>query len=464
VAKLYHLTGPKFELPEALGFHGELIRSPASNFPTMHWPDGRWCYEANGFLLMLHERRLSRQFGGGSLRTYAANLSHLLRFVDRNKIELASFTDAQFSLFMRGLAVDRRESQPEVPKRDANSILAIGRLSLDFLSWFGSSRGLPCLVGPTAQIRAERRRSKTDVSGKSIEHEYWHHHSFPVADPRKRRRPISASLIGRLTDAVLTASTTRFQRRRRYVMLLLLEITGGRRSEICALTVAAVRAASLMPKPSLRFRSSKTRSGTDKYREVPVARHDIAALIDYIEHARKPTISRTCGSASDQGFVLISETTGQALVPNTITQEVAALRTHAGIAEQACAHMFRHRFLTKIIVSLAEQHNATNKDAFRKSLLDHERLKEIARQWSGHSRISSIDCYVDYAFDELTSFRRTYDEVALSAALDSFATTLSHIEAELLAGEPPSLVAGRLRNLVRELQLEIKPKAINERG
>ena len=54
----------------------------------------------------------------------------------------------------------------------------------------------------------------------------------------------------------------------------------------------------------------------------------------------------------------------------TISNEIAKLRKIAGIKEEICAHMFRHRFITNFFVKLIKQYDWENKNEFKNALLD----------------------------------------------------------------------------------------------
>lgn len=268
---------------------------------------------------------------------------------------------------------------------------------------------------------------------------YWHHKSFPIPDTKRRRAPISTESIRKMQDVVHRISTSPFLKLRRYTMLKLFEITGARRAEVAALTVQSVRDASGMSEPMLRMITVKRKAGRSMERLVPVTRADIAFLLEYIDVHRRSVIRSTVGIPRDRGFVLISETTGDRLADNTITQEVAMLAQAAGLASQSCAHMFRHRFITKLFVTLIQQHDVANPDDFRKMLLDSSAMRLRIIEWTGHTNADSLDPYIDLAFDEITDFQKVYDVVRAARVVENFLSTL-RAEVGLLHGDGDSLV------------------------
>jgi len=84
-SKLYSKTSKIFELPLLISKNNSVVTSLADYFPTLSWPDGRWCFEANVFMLELYYKGLSRKNKGGTLLTYAANISPIIRYCYYNK-------------------------------------------------------------------------------------------------------------------------------------------------------------------------------------------------------------------------------------------------------------------------------------------------------------------------------------------------------------------------------------------
>jgi integrase len=451
-SKLYYLTKSDFVLPSYVDLNHRVITREASEIPMIKWPDGMWCFPANVYMLSLFQRGLSRKNRGGTLLSYATNISHFLRYVFHNKIELANLTDNQFSLFIKMLQGERRPSLPEVYARDANAVIAIGRNCLDFLACIGSLYQDENFIGPIGQIRAEQKEFEIKLEGgrngkRKLIRKYWHHRAFPTPDPKNKRLPISTDNLEKIRKIIQVASGTLYQRKRRYVMLKLLEITGGRRSEVAALTCESVLAALKMSEPMLKLMTAKKKGGED-YRYIPIANHDLAFLHEFIEINRRRIVRATCGHENDDGYLLISERSGKKLRPNTITQEIATLSKAAGILEKSCPHMFRHRFITKLFVALIEQHEFENVDSFRRALLDTEAIKQKVQQWTGHNNLKSLDEYINLAFEEITSFKTTYNIVRTKRVIDSFKGTLKQLQAELRSGCSPSDISDRLDKLI----------------
>lgn len=212
-------------------------------------------------------------------------------------------------------------------------------------------------------------------------------------------------------------------------MIKLFEMTGGRRGEVARVTVREVREAAKMEHPLLRIPTLKTRRKDDRL--VPVYAHDLRLILEYIDVNRAQIVRDTVGSARDGGTVLIGETSGEALDVETITREMAILANHAGLRRKACPHMFRHRFITKIFVSLIEAHRFTNTDEFRRALLDGEAIKRKVLEWTGHRSVASLEPYIHLAFDEFANLKSTYARMSTRLVIESFASTVEQTLLEL---------------------------------
>ena len=454
--KLYTLTDSGFTLPLYIDEQSKVHDVLASNIPMLTWPDGSWCLPANLYMLELFSRGLSRKNRGGTLLSYATNISHLIRFCYSINLSFIDINDAQFSRFVTKLTKERKLGNPQQPERNSNSVIEIGRRSLEFLACVARLHNDKDFLGESGRIIAVQKEVLIYPSGikrrsRPLIRKCWHHWSFPMPDPKKTRLPISTENIKKLRAAIVNSSNTIYQRKRRFVMLKLLEITGGRRSEIAALTVESVIRATQMPEPRLTLLTAKRRGGRDEYREIPIAKHDLVFLVEFIEKNRRRIVRNTCGLEKDDGYVLVSETTGFRLRPNTITQEIAYLASKAELHEKACPHMFRHAFITRLFVALIEQHNFENKDDFRRALLDKEGLMQEVQQWTGHRSIESLEVYIHLAFAEITSLKKTLNTVAVKGIIESFKSSIDQLRREVLAGMPPSEASFSISNLSEAL-------------
>jgi integrase len=403
---------------------GRAFGRNASNLPLIVWPNGHWCFPANFFMLRLLDKGHSRFNRGGTLGTYAAHISHLLRYCADNRVDLPELSDAHFTLFVNSLKAAKFNSTSLAPRRTSATVINVAETCLSFLSLVGELYGIQ-LVGPDAAIKAEILSMR--AHGRSINR--WTHHSLPTRSAAHKRLPVSSDAIQRLRNAAATLSSSTYLVRRRLIMLRLLEITGGRRSEIAALSVKSVQQAASMQAPRLELITVKGR-GRDKNRtrEVPISKADARLLNEFSRVSRAVVVRRTCGKSLDSGALLVSETTGGPLCPNTITQEITVLRECAALKSRVCAHMFRHRFITNIFKALIEEYNSESPSAFRKLLLSSEELKTRVCQWSGHSNIVSLTNYIHLAFEEVGGIGLAASSVRANLSIKEFVTELKSFD------------------------------------
>lgn len=422
---------PVAELPKYY-FRGKLVVSRYRNVPFLSWPDGRPCLLANLYLLELLKRKLSTRGRGGTVRQYGHNLSHLLRYCYYNNVDILCLTDDRFTHFMNGLRAARSPLNREIPLRGPNARITIGRNCLDFLAHVGLMFGDQDFVGPSGRIRAEKKafEVKLEGGGRTLVRRYWSHHSLDVKAPQRRRSPIDSTSIAEIYKAIVTAGHSNHRIRRRQCFVRILEMLAPRVGELALLRVSSVLAACKMERPMLQLVTLKT-GNEESTRLVPVLRQDLAELVRYIKVHRRAVIKATVGLDKDHDMLFVSETTGQPLSERTLSNEIGLLRGIAGIERQACAHMFRNRFITKMLIWIIEQYDLQNPDQLRKALLSSETLRREITQWTGHKSTKSLEPYIDLAFKEFTEFHRVMSAVELRRTYEAYDTHMDKLIAAL---------------------------------
>lgn len=431
--KLYRLTKGGFELPVYVDSAHRVRTVSAGSIPFLHWPNGAWCFEANAYLLAMFLARRSVRCGGGTLLTYATQISHLIRFCWGKRLDFIDLSDTDFCRFVAGLSdADPNTAQPS---RDANTVIAIGRECLNFLAYVGRCHGEGDFVGPAGRIVCEYKESRRPASHKrawaTTSRGYRSHRAFPELGEKRIRNPIPMASIDRLRSAAVASSSSAFLLKRRLVMLKLLENTGGRRSEVGLLQVGAIRRA-VMTGGELEMPVLKREEGA--HRSLPVALHDLLFVLEYIDVNRASLLRRLGLPDGDLGQIFIDARNGGPLDPRAISKEIHMLRRTAGIESIACAHMFRHRFITKLFVHFILEHQCHNEDEFRRALLDDTTLKRAVIEWTGHRWPESLEPYIHLAFDEITGFAETVDAVKVAMCVTSFMSHTKQFQVELARG------------------------------
>lgn len=405
----------------------------ASEIPFIRYPNRVPCYEANLYMQSKLHAGLSRRVKGGTLRTYAHNISHLVRYCYENKINIADLNDARFSLFIRGLQAEKKLTGKRF--RSINQVIKIGRQCIDFIKHVKEIHGLKHYIGTerTNAIRVIEKRSKRYIEGrkKPIETMYYVHSSFPKPNAEKKRSPISDDAAAKLKQVIL-AQPNKSIRQRDICIYQTLEQTGARRTEVTMLQVSDVKNALSSDNecPLLRLTTLK-RKDNKVERFLPVPRIFLENLKEYITTTRRRIIKSTIGKSNDHNYVFIAQTTGEALKPDTITTYMNKWSKTAGIKEDAFAHLFRHAFITEKLKCIILEHNVDNQDEFRKSLLNTERFKMQLQQWTGHTHLHSLDAYIDLAFADLAGVKQTYNAVTLKSSVELMEDKIAEIESEL---------------------------------
>lgn len=396
--------------------HGNTITKDGSGLPFCCWPDGTPNNVANLYMLALRDRPgrggngLSRHGGkGGSIGEYASKISPLIRYCFRYRTDFIALTDQQFSDFIAELRQERSINDPTISKRTETTLLAIGRICLDFLQFVGRLHGEDTFVSDNGSIRATMKTFTIITrSGRTIKRSYLHHHSLHVSGRRYRTRdPIPSEHIMLLRDSANKIHPSRHLQLRRNLMISLLEHTGARRSEVIEITVSDIRNAMKMSIPMLRLRTLKR--GTYSERFIPISRVILNEAKKYIEFARRKSLHNINNKDHDRLFV--QEKTGKPLGAGSITNEMILLRSHAGIEEKACAHMFRHAFITNLFVLLIKRHKFEQRDDFRNALLNSKKFLYDVMMWTGHKDPLSVERYIHLAFAKLDG----YEEIVSSA-------------------------------------------------
>lgn len=397
-----------------------------NNIPFMTWPDGSPCIPANLYILSLLERAgrggnrglSTRGSKGGSLGEYASKIGQLIRYCYYKNIDLMHLTDSTFTTFIGSLRDEKSPIYPTSKKKSEPTILAIGRICLTFLEFVGRLNGNPEFLAKGGTIRVTHETyTITSRNGRSVKRTYIHHHSLSLGGRTRSVFPITDANIKKLTDAVDTLPSSRFVKIRRKVMLLLLELTGARRGEISRIRVEDILNAFHSDEPMLRLETWK--QGASSERMIPIHKMILKDVNTFIDMQRRK-VAKKFKTGKNDGFLFIGETTGEGLSPDTITSEITALKTAAGIKERISPHMFRHAFITKKFVRMIKEHEMTNSDQFRRALLDVKGFIAEVMMWTGHKSPESVERYIHLAFKEITGYSATVTSVHLTSAMELF--------------------------------------------
>ena len=259
------------------------------------------------------------------------------------------------------------------------------------------------------------------------------------------RSPITTENIAKLRESAGALTNSKQIKQRRLLFISLLEHTGGRRSEVGAIKVPDIKAAMRMKHPKLRLTTLK--QGITTERLIPVTKMVLSDAIKYIDIYRSKIIRKF--NMPDHGFLFISDTTGKPLSKSYLTTEMGNLRRHAKIEEQACAHMFRHAFITNQFIRMITQYKIKNRTAFLHELsLEGIFFAEI-REITGHKDPWSLVPYIHLAFKHLSGHADTMTSVHLSKVHEVFDQKHEELMQKLEDGMSPAEYRKEYAELVR---------------
>lgn len=404
------------------------------NIPFLTWPTGSPCNQGNLYLLNLIKRKYSTTGRGGSLRQYAYIISRYITFCFGNSIGLQDLSAAHFRLFLKSLKV-RRNSENPVQK---NTAIASGRVVMDFLAYLDELHNTNIL---TTRLEAERRAQTVKHNGKTFKTETWWHPSLGTPSPRRRRSAIEEATIAALVDAADTSSEDDYVVSRRKILVKVLETLGARIGEVAQIRVEDINEAH----KNGAIKISSLKRGGPHTREIPILAQDLVELEQFLIE-RKIALKRA--KQKDTGYLFTSSRTGRPLSATSLGNEILLLRRIAGISEKASAHLFRHRFITKLLILLIEAHELRSANDLRKAMHEVEGLKLVLMEWTGHKSMASLNGYIDLAYSEWKSLDKTVDRALKNRARDTFIRSVSEIAAKVGV----SMTTEEFHDSVKELQ------------
>lgn len=438
--KLYHLLG-SFSTFSHFSVDKLSIRD-ATNMPFIIWPNGSPCLIGNLYMQSLLYRPGRSQQGlsrrgdkGGSMGDYAAKVGQLLRRCYRDGVDPIQLSDDKFTDYICDIRKEPSNFNPSQPKKSESSVIATGKIWLDFLGFVGRFHGDDNFVSENGTIRAREEKFTTATrGGKKINRTYLTHHSFGQPHREHRRMPVTRVQIEQLKAAIRKDDVPATVKVRRACLIDLLTDTGARRTELANLKVSDVLRAIEMEHPLLRLDTLKREEGAERY--VPVFITALKKLRQYIEVERRKIMRKVYKGGSDHGFFFVSTRTGEPLKSSVISNEINHLRKVAGIKSQVTPHMFRHAFITNLFIHLIRRHQLTNPDEFRQALLDSQTFIAEIASWTGHLEPQSVENYIHLAFRDLSNYSTTVSSVHLVMAVDKYFAEENELLAMLEEGMP----------------------------
>ena len=375
------------------------------NIPFLCWPDGTPNNYANLYLLYLIEKKFSTTGRGGTIRQYAYVIGRYIAFCYANRVGLLELSNAQVSLFVSTLRVSSSGKA-----NSETTVITNVKIIFDFVHHIETLQGISVVEG---RFGATRKLTTYVHNGRRFTVQTWSHPSFGEPSPKKHRSAIETGTIDALIVAAETSSADEYIVTRRQMLIKVLEVTGARIGECSNIAVVDIEAA----REDLMLKLITLKRRKPHTRELPILRQDLADIEKFLI-LRK--IAKRGVKTKDDGLLFFSKESGRGMSTAALGNEIGILRRLAGITEQASAHLFRHRFITKIIIHLIEAHEFESPQHMRRALQEIESLKKIVCEWTGHASLSSLENYIDTAFSEWKGMRKSVDKAFSRRASDAF--------------------------------------------
>lgn len=409
----------------------------ASDTPFITFDNGYPCYEANMYMHKQLATQRSRRIGGGTLKTYAKQINHLIRYCYNNELQFSQLTDARFTHFVQGLQSERDKFGELV--RSNNHVRQIAQRCLDFLLFIQDCHDLKNLIGTGKEnaIRVLVKKHKISIEGSrnKKEVETLTHVSVPSLNAVKRRLPVSDDSALKVWEYIQNQDN-RDKRMRDTVLYQCLEQLGGRISEIHMIKVAdIIDAVNSGDNPHLTLTTLK-RKNSDEKRSLPVTHSLLNSVMQYIKKARRKIINRTIGKINDHGYLFVSLTTGQPFKSSSTTHYMNTWKKESGVNGEFHPHLFRHAYITNKLKEIILQHKEiTSSDKFREHLLHTERFKMQLKQWTGHTHLHSLDTYINLVFADLNGYSKVYSAVKLNDSVKVMRQEIEQLKSQIKLGQ-----------------------------
>lgn len=421
------------------------------NMPMLYWPSGLPCIEANLYIMKgITTKNWSLKGKGGTAKTNADLLPHIIRFCFSNNIHFSELNNAYFELFINGLMAEKHETGKKKGQkvRSNTRVGKIGRQTLAFLVGIGKRLSDKSFIGESG-CRLTVEECEYKEYGKTVT--YYNHVCIPTKDEYKKRLPVAISDVEKLMTFI-SAGENRNLVERNKSLIKAYKATGGRRSEVANLQVSDIEKALASEDkiPLLRLITLKQREHAleqeKEERFVPVYRTTLKSIAKYIKRNRARILKKVnkslkekgMSSIEDHGYVFIGENSGLPLGPDTITTYFNQWAKDIGATGNLMAHAFRHSFITDKIEMLIELFNLQDEGEFKAKFAVEKAFKDKVMAWTGHKHEKSLSPYIHLAFSELSGVNKTMEAAEVLHGVSSAKDEVKELRNKLISGQVSS--------------------------
>lgn len=394
-------------------------------FPFMYWPSGKPCEPVNMYFL-----DIAHEVTGDSLKSYATELSHLVRYCGKKPISIESLTDAHIHELSKQLQEEKSRRNPLERARNDNTVRAILSRAIRFLLWYQENLMLLLrtpLIGEQSvspQITVKRNKNEKSRTKNRWGVYYYTHSAMPTSESREPKRPIalsviediqrcinrqsvmeerSARFVQRYRNApVLLAAQLEYMRARRHFMIWMMMHTGLRPSELVEMSVNEHN--NILTTRALKIPTKKRRKINAPKRSFPILLNAATVVHRYL--IARTTYCETLqdgGGKPNHGDSFFLTLNGEPIKKSSLEKDFERLAGEAGYKDvQACLSMFRHRFITyEVTAHLKEFIENAGKSRQMMTDIDYESILKRVAAKTGHGSVQSLWHYIDLAWEEL---------------------------------------------------------------
>ncbi len=424
-------------------------------FPFMYWPCGKPCEPVNMYFL-----DISHEVTGDSLRTYAAELSHLVRYCGEEHVSIESLTDADIHALSEQLQAEKNPRKPLERARNDNTVRAILSRVIRFLLWYQKNIMLLLrtpLIGEQSvspQISIKRIKNDKSMTRNSRIEYYYTHSAMPTSESREPKRPIASTMIEDILrsinrHSVLEAQSARFVQRyrnapallaaqleymraRRHFMVWMMKRTGLRPSELVEMSVR--EHLDILVTRALKLPTKKRRKVKAPIRSFPILLNHATVVHRYL--IARTTYCKTlqgAGGEPNPGDSFFLTLDGEPIKKSSLEKDFERLTEDAGYKDvQACLSMFRHRFITyEVIAHLKEFIEKSGKSRRIMTDIDYESILKRVAAKTGHGSVQSLWHYIDLAWEELGVWGSIDKHIARLHAADQLFAELLDLQHDI---------------------------------
>lgn len=450
-------------------------------FPFVRWPSGQPCEPVNAYLL-----ESAPGLTGDTLKTYAAELSPLVRYCASAAIGFEQLDDGHVFEFSQTLQTERSRHHPDRRVRNNNTARNLLQRAIAFLQWYQARLLLPTQTPLIGEIEAAPRivvRRLHSPRGGRQGTNYFVHRAMPTANSREPKRPLPQSIIEDIERMIETLSALEAQtelakrryakrperlaaqleyvRARRRYMVWIMKRTGLRPAEMVEMPLRD--SASILQTQRLIIPTKKRRRRVAPLRSFPVTLRDATIVQRYLI-AREKYIREIHESNPEYHGpeTLFLGVDGEAIRKTSLEKDFERLVKACGHTDvQACLSMFRHRFITyEVMVHLKEFMGSAGKSRQLMTDSDYRSiLKRIAAK-TGHGSPESLWHYIDLAWEEMDVWANVDRHLERAYAADSLHRELLDLRGTVRANPKLSavqvldVVAERLDAIVSDLKID----------